>query len=429
MNLRIVRFYICAFVMLLPTMAQADKLDKEDHLELFNQILDIVKEEHFDPKSEDEMFKAAINGMLSKLDPHSAWLDPKTYENMQISTHGKFGGLGIEVSMEKGLIKIITPIEDTPAEKAGVLANDLITHLDDKPVLGLTLPEAVNIMRGKPSSRIKLTIKRPGRDKPLNIKITRAIIEIKPVKSDYFDGIGYLRLSTFNELATKNLIQSIYKMQDEHNPRAYILDLRNNPGGLLDQAVSVVDLFLDEGRVVSIRARADSTQNNKNYYARLGDIINGQPLIILLNGSSASASEIVAGALQDQRRAIILGTLSFGKGSVQTVRSLGQNKGALRLTTALYYTPSGRAIQARGLTPDIIVEQKISDKDKKKWGITSESALPNHLGESQKRKTPSISYVPKDRKKDTQLNHAINLLKDVIDALAQKQAKQKSQIF
>ena len=404
-----------------PAPAQAADSQPRDvyrQLDLFGQILETVRKEHVAPKNDEELIRAAINGMLSSLDPHSSWLDPETYKNMQISTRGEFGGLGIEVTMENGLIKVVTPIDGTPADRAGVLASDLITHLDGAPVLGMTLSEAVSIMRGKPRTKIKITIRRGNRKEPLNIVIIRDIIEIKAVSSRSEGQIGYLRLTTFNERATENLSKAIRKLQREtrNGPQGYILDLRNNPGGLLDQAVSVADLFLRRGEIVSIRGRADKGgQSGDRYNARGGDITDDKPIIVLINGGSASASEIVAGALQDQRRAITLGTLSFGKGSVQTVRPLGQGNGALRLTTARYYTPSGRSIQAHGVVPDIVIRQKLDKKDKDRLGITGETDLRGHLDSSDKdKRSGSASFIPKEKGKDTQLNYALDLMRAVV---------------
>ncbi len=412
-----------ALCLLLGPLSAAQAADNRQHdvyrqLDLFGQILETVRKEHVAPKNDEELIHAAINGMLSALDPHSSWLDPETYKNMQVHTRGEFGGLGIEVTMENGLIKIVAPIADTPADRAGVLASDLITHLDDEPVLGMTLSEAVSRMRGAPQTKIKLTIKRQGRKAPLNIVIIRDIIEIKAVISRREGKVGYLRLTTFNERATENLRIAIHKLQREtrNGPQAYVLDLRNNPGGLLDQAVSIADLFLTRGEIVSIRGRADKKgQASDRYNARGGDITQGKPIIILINGGSASASEIVAGALQDQRRAITLGTLSFGKGSVQTVRPLGQGNGALRLTTARYYTPSGRSIQAHGVVPDIVVQQKLDKEEKDRLGITGETDLRGHLdGSDKSQRSGSASYIPKESEKDTQLNYALDLLRAVI---------------
>ncbi len=396
----------------------AQQRDVYRQLDLFGQILETVRKEHVSPKNDEELIRAAINGMLSSLDPHSSWLDAETYKSMQINTRGEFGGLGIEVTMDNGLIKVVSPIADTPADRAGVLAGDLITHLDGEPVLGMTLSDAVSRMRGKPRTKIKIKIRREGRKQPLELVITRAIIEIKAVTSRSEGQIGYLRLTTFNERATENLSKAIRKLKREtkNGPQGYILDLRNNPGGLLDQAVAVADLFLRRGEIVSIRGRADKKgQSGDRYNARGGDLTNDKPIIVLINGGSASASEIVAGALQDQRRAITVGTLSFGKGSVQTVRPLGQGNGALRLTTARYYTPSGRSIQAHGVVPDIVINQKLDAKDKERLGITGETDLRGHLDTGNKNKrSGSASYIPKEVEKDTQLNYAFDLMRAVV---------------
>jgi carboxyl-terminal processing protease len=423
-----IKLLLC-FLLLAPQWASAAPAEPslEERMKLLRDIMEIVKRDHVKEKKDEELFKAAVNGMLNFLDPHSYWLDPEAYKNMQTSMRGKFGGLGIEVTMDKGFVRVVSPIDDTPAARAGVLAGDLITHLNGKPVLGKTLAQAVQVMRGRPNTTILLTIKRKANKKPMEISITRAMIKIKAVTTKNFGKVTYLRLSIFNELATPNLSLAITEAEKNHQPEAYILDLRNNPGGLLDEAVSVSDLFLQKGEIVSIRGRnkPNWAQLHERYRARPGDMINGKPIIVLINGGSASASEIVAGALQDHHRAITLGTLSFGKGSVQTVRPLGNNRGALRLTTARYYTPSGRAIQARGVTPDIVIEQKVDKKDKTKKVITGETDLQGYLENddagANKKRSGSSYYLPKEQKNDTQLNHALNLLNGVIRATKKAQ--------
>jgi carboxyl-terminal processing protease len=311
-------------------------------LDLFGEVLERVRSDYVEKPEDAKLIEAAINGMLTALDPHSSYLNPKHFRDMQVQTRGEFGGLGIEVTMENGVVKVVSPIDDTPASKAGLMSGDLITHLDKEQILGLTLQEAVEKMRGPVNSPITLTIVRKGVDDPFDVKVTRDVIHINPVKYNAEgDDVGYIRVTTFNEQTTANLQKAIDDLKQQLGPKlkGYVIDLRNNPGGLLDQAISVSDAFLDEGAIVLTRGRnLEETQRSN---ARPGDITDGQKLVVLINGGSASASEIVAGALQDHHRATIVGTRSFGKGSVQTIIPLGSN-GALRLTTARYYTPSGR---------------------------------------------------------------------------------------
>ena len=302
-----------------------------------------------------KLIETAINGMLMALDPHSSYLNPKHFRDMQVQTRGEFGGLGIEVTMENGVVKVVSPIEDTPAAKAGLQSGDLITALDKEQIQGLTLQEAVEKMRGPVNSPITLTIVRKGAEDPFDVKVVRDVIHINPVKYNAEDDVGYIRITTFNEQTTANLQKAIEDLKKEIGPKlkGYIIDLRNNPGGLLDQAISVSDAFLDQGAIVLTKGRnLEETQRSN---ARPGDLTDGQKLVVLINGGSASASEIVAGALQDHQRATLVGTRSFGKGSVQTIIPLGSGNGALRLTTARYYTPSGRSIQAKGIEPEVVV--------------------------------------------------------------------------
>ena len=303
--------------------------------------------------SSKELIEAAIEGMLGSLDPHSTFLNSDELNELKVQTKGEFGGLGIEVTLENGFVKVISPIDDTPASRAGIKAGDLITHLDDEPVLGMTLSEAVTIMRGKAGSKIKLTVSR-NENKTLQVEITRAVIELKAVKAKVQNNIGYIRVSSFNQKVDTQIIDAISKFKKKEKIIGYVLDLRNNPGGLLDQAVNVTDIFLNRGEIVSTRGRFD--RDGSRYNAIKSDLTNGLPLVVLINQGSASASEIVAGALQDHKRAIIMGTKSFGKGSVQTILPSGE-KVALKLTTAKYYTPLGRSIQKTGIDPDILVEQ------------------------------------------------------------------------
>jgi carboxyl-terminal processing protease len=338
--------------------------DTYKQLNLFGDVFELVRNDYVDEVKDDTLVEGAINGMLTALDPHSNYLNSKNFNDMKVQTRGEFGGLGIEVSMENGLVKVVSPIDDTPAAHAGLKPGDLITHLDGSPVQGLSLPEAVEKMRGPVNSDINLTVRREGQE-PFDVKLTRAIIKIQSVRS-HLEGknIGYVRITSFNEqtdVGLNNAMKNL-KQQADNKLIGVILDLRNNPGGLLDQAVAVSDAFLEKGEIVSTRGRrADDAQR---YNARPGDIATGLPIAVLINGGSASASEIVAGALQDHHRAVLLGTKSFGKGSVQTIIPLAGH-GAMRLTTARYYTPSGRSIQARGIDPDIVVEAaKIAKEEK-----------------------------------------------------------------
>ncbi len=325
-------------------------------LKLFGDVFERVKRDYVEEVSDGELVEAAIQGMLSSLDPHSGYLDAERYREMQIQTRGEFGGLGIEVTMENGLVKVVAPIDDTPAARAGIRAGDLISHIDGEPVMGLTLGEAVEKMRGPVGTKIRLRIIRKGEEKPIDIELTRAVIRISPVRARAEGNVGYVRITTFNEHTLEELEKAVARLKREIGEElvGFVLDLRNNPGGLLDQAVAVADAFLERGEIVSTRGRRPDSMTRFN--ARPGDIADGLPLVVLINGGSASASEIVAGALQDHRRAIVMGTRSFGKGSVQTIIPI-PGHGALRLTTARYYTPSGRSIQALGIEPDIVVRQ------------------------------------------------------------------------
>jgi carboxyl-terminal processing protease len=340
-------------------------------------------------------------------------MDSKSFRDMQVQTRGEFGGLGIEVTMEDGLIKVVSPIDETPAAKAGILANDIITKLDDEQVQGLTLNQAVEKMRGPVNTKINLTIMRKGQDKPIEVSIMRDIIRVRSVRS-HIEGedVGYIKLTQFNEQTTEGMKKAIADIKAkvaDNKLKGYILDLRNNPGGLLDQAISVSDAYLQKGEIVSTRGR--NAEETQRFNARPGDLTGGKPLIVLVNGGSASASEIVAGALQDHRRATVLGTRSFGKGSVQTIIPLGSGNGALRLTTARYYTPSGRSIQAKGITPDIEVLQDVPDELKTKTDTKGEASLRGHLKASGKEETGSQSYIPPEAKDDKALLMANDLLR------------------
>jgi carboxyl-terminal processing protease len=405
-------------------------------LDLFGEVLERVRSDYVEKPDDAKLIEAAINGMLTALDPHSAYLNPKHFRDMQVQTRGEFGGLGIEVTMENGVVKVVSPIEDTPAARAGLMSGDLITHLNKEQILGLTLQEAVEKMRGPVNSPITLTVVRKGVDDPFDVKVVRDVIHINPVKYDVEGGdIGYIRITTFNEQTTANLQKAIEDLKKQLGPnlKGYVIDLRNNPGGLLDQAISVSDAFLDQGSIVLTRGRnLEETQRSN---ARAGDLADGKQLVVLINGGSASASEIVAGALQDHHRATIVGTRSFGKGSVQTIIPLGSN-GALRLTTARYYTPSGRSIQAKGIEPEAVVEEELPDDLKQKaeaQNTRGEANLRGHLrgddeadnAKADQEESGSSSYVSPDKAKDTQLNYAIDLLHGIksVDSEAKKKAE------
>jgi len=335
---------------------QANSSDTFRQLKLFGDVFERVRAEYVEEVTDEELVEAAINGMLTALDPHSGYLDAKKYRDMQVQTKGEFGGLGIEVTMENGLVKVVSPIDGTPADRAGIRPGDMITHINDEPVLGMTLAEAVERMRGPVDTKIDLTVRRQGVEEPLDLSLARAVITISPVRWRAEGTVGYVRITTFNEQTEDALGEAVDGLKSELGPslKGVVLDLRNNPGGLLEQAVSIADAFLDRGEIVSTRGRrADAIQR---FNARRGDMLDGLPMVVLINGGSASASEIVAGALQDHQRAIVMGTPSFGKGSVQTIMPL-PGHGAIRLTTARYYTPAGTSIQARGITPDIEVVQ------------------------------------------------------------------------
>src|ERR1700732_2282999 len=385
------------------TPSSSNTGDTYTQLNLFGDVFELVRNGYVDDVKDDTLIEGAINGMLTALDPHSNYLNSKNFNDMKVQTRGEFGGLGIEVSMESGLVKVVSPIDDTPAAHAGLKPGDLITHLDGTPVQGLTLPEAVEKMRGPVNSEITLTVRREGQE-PFDVKLTRAIIKIQSVRS-HLEGnnIAYVRVTSFNEQTDVGLNNAMKNLKQQANNKliGVILDLRNNPGGLLDQAVAVSDAFLEKGEIVSTRGRrADDAQR---YNARPGDIATGLPIAVLINGGSASASEIVAGALQDHHRAILLGTKSFGKGSVQTIIPL-PGHGAMRLTTARYYTPSGRSIQAKGIDPDIVVEaakiEKTPEKGEKGDKVATATDLKkDDSGDGPPEQTsvaPSIMGTPAD---------------------------------
>src|SRR5712672_3599428 len=382
-------------------------------LNLFGDVFELVRNDYVDEVKDDTLVEGAINGMLTALDPHSNYLNSKNFNDMKVQTRGEFGGLGIEVSMESGLVKVVSPIDDTPAARAGLKPGDLITHLDGDPVQGMTLPEAVEKMRGPVNSEIKLTIRREGRD-PFDVKLTRATIRIQSVRSHLEgDNIGYIRVTTFNEQTDTGLNNAMKNLKQQAGNKlvGVVLDLRNNPGGLLDQAVAVSDAFLEKGEIVSTRGRR--SEDAQRYNARPGDIASGLPLAVLINGGSASDSEIVAGALQEHHRAILLGTKSFGKGSVQTIIPL-PGHGAMRLTTARYYTPSGRSIQAKGIDPDIIVEAAKIEKTPEKGDkvATASDLKKDDSGDGppeQSSVDPSIMGTPADY----QLARAVDMLRGI----------------
>jgi len=346
---------LALFVLPLPAATESNRSDTYRQLDLFGAIFERVRKDYVEKVTDEKLIEAAIRGMLSRLDPHSSYMDAKSFKEMQVQTRGEFGGLGIEVSMESGLVKVVSPIDETPAARAGVQPGDLITHIDGKPVLGLTLSEAVERMRGRVGTKIVITVRRKG-VKPLQITIVRAVIRIRTVRVRIERNVGYVRVTSFNERAAPGVKAAMARFKKELGSKliGVVLDLRNNPGGLLTQSIDVSNIFLTKGEIVSTRGR--KKESAQRYNARPGDLAEGLPIVVLINGGSASASEIVAGALQDHRRAIILGTRSFGKGSVQTIIPLRQGS-AMRLTTARYYTPSGRSIQAKGIVPDIVVEQ------------------------------------------------------------------------
>ena len=382
-------------------------------LSIFGDVFERVRAQYVTPPKEDQLIENAINGMLTSLDPHSSYMNARDAEDMRTQTRGEFGGLGIEVTMEEDLVKVITPIDDTPASRAGVLAGDLISKIDGQDVRGLKLEEAVEKMRGKVNTPIKLTILRKGADKPIELTIMRDIIAVKAVKSRVENDVGYLRVISFTEKTYDDLSAAIEKIKAEvpaDKLKGYVLDLRLNPGGLLDQAINVSDAFLERGEVVSTRGRNDD--ETRRFNASPGDLSDGKPVIVMVNGGSASASEIVAGALQDLRRATVLGTRSFGKGSVQTIIPMGE-AGALRLTTALYYTPSGKSIQGTGITPDIKVEQPLPPELQGKLEAAGESNLRGHIqGQSETDEgSGSSAYVPPEAKDDLQLQYALELLR------------------
>jgi carboxyl-terminal processing protease len=396
-----------------------------NELRSFTEVFSRIKSDYVEPVEDKKLLEDAVQGMLAGLDPHSAYLDADSFKDMRVETEGQFGGLGIEVTMENGFVKVVSPIEDTPAARAGVKPGDLIIRLDDKAVKGMTLTEAVRFMRGKPGSDITLTIVREGATKPLKITLTRAVIKIQSVKSRMLEsGFGYVRITQFQAGTDKGLAEALKKLETENKGalRGMILDLRNNPGGVLNSAVGVSDAFLDKGLIVYTEGRVADSKMKLS--ATPGDLLNGAPLVVLINGGSASASEIVAGALQDHKRAVIMGTKSFGKGSVQTIIPMS-NGGALKLTTARYYTPSGRSIQASGIVPDIVTEEARITKSEAADRLR-EADLARHLENGDEIAKPKEEPKKEDKKddkkkdetgkpavEDYQLQEALNLLKGI----------------
>jgi carboxyl-terminal processing protease len=404
---------------LFPAARGANDYSSYRQLDLFSAAFEKVRENYVRPVEDRELVNNAIEGMVSGLDPHSSYMDAKTFADMQIQTKGEFGGVGIEVTMEDGLVKVISPIDDTPAAKAGLKTGDFIAAINSMPIQGMALNDAIEKMRGPNGSKLTLTILRPGAKKPFDVTLTRAVIRIDSVKYHREGDVGYIRISAFNERTDSGLEKAVrdLKAQVGGGLKGYVLDLRNDPGGLLDQAIAVSDDFLNSGEVVSTRGR--HAEDTDRYNARPGDITDGKPVVVLINGGTASASEIVAGALQDHKRAQIVGMTSFGKGSVQTIIPLGEGGGALRLTTARYYTPSGHSIQATGIVPDYAVSQG-DDEDAQKLLRLSEANLPGHLsGEAAKKQAQQIVRpAPGKKYADFQLSYALDLLHGTRPAVA-----------
>lgn len=384
--------------------------DTYEMLNLFGEVMERAKTTYVEDVDDKKLIESAINGMLSSLDPHSSYLDAQSFKYMNEQTKGKFGGLGIEVTMEQGVVKVVSPIDDTPAARAGLKPGDYITNIDNENVIGMTLNDAVDKMRGKVGSKVKLTIRRIN-EKPFDVTLKREEVKIQSVKSDIKDDVAYVRITSFSEDTDKMVEKAIKSAQKDlkGNLKGVILDVRNNPGGLLDQAVNVSDLFLDQGEIVSTRSRNE--EDTIRYAAKSGDIVAGMPMVVIINDGSASASEIVAGALQDHKRAVVLGEKSFGKGSVQTVVPLGKY-GAMRLTTARYYTPSGRSIQAKGIEPDVEVHPAKIEEIESSFGLSEaeyRNALKNETATEAKK--PDTKNKDNDWKKDYQLSRAVDLVK------------------
>jgi carboxyl-terminal processing protease len=393
----------------------AASTDTYSQLNLFGDVFERIKSGYVEKPDDAKLVEGAINGMISALDPHSRYMNEKAWRDMQETISSEFGGLGIEVTMEDGLVKVIAPMDDTPAAKAGIMSGDLITGIDDAAVQGLTLEQAVAKMKGPINTKTRLKIMRKGAEQPIEVSIVREVIRVRPVRYRADGGdVGYIKINTFNEQTTEGLKKAIREISSQIPPEklaGYVVDLRNNPGGLLDQAVSVTSAFMARGEVVSTRGR--TPEETQRFTARAGDLIKGKPLVVLINGGSASASEIVAGALHDHKRATLIGTRSFGKGSVQTIIPLGPGKGAMALTTARYFTPSGRSIQAMGIAPDIEVLQDVPDELKARADTKGEASMRGHLSAEGAEQTGSQSYVPPLEKDDKALGAAYNLLRGV----------------
>ncbi|MDP7375991.1 MAG: S41 family peptidase [Alphaproteobacteria bacterium] len=407
----------------LTTKAQSNNEETYRQLTLFGDVFQRVREDYVEEVSDQDLVEAAINGMLTSLDPHSAYLPDDNFQKMQVQTRGKFGGLGIEVTMENGFVKVVSPIDDTPADKAGILPEDLIISVDGESIVGLTLNDAVEKLRGPIGSNVKISVQR-AQDEPFEVNIIRDEIKIRSVRSRLYENIGYIRITTFSEQTSPGLQKAIDDLQAEtaEGLTGLVLDLRNNPGGLLSEAIRVSDAFLEKGEIVSTRGRGEN--DIQHAYARPGDISDGLPLVVLINSGSASASEIVAGALKDHRRAVVMGTRSFGKGSVQTITPM-PGHGAMRLTTALYFTPSGVSIQAKGISPDI--EVALARIEKLEGGLVREEdlrgALDNQEGGAEPTADNTASAEPKDPIEiDYQLARAVDLLRglSVFNALSSK---------
>ncbi|MDG2313176.1 MAG: S41 family peptidase [Alphaproteobacteria bacterium] len=412
MNNFIIKVTILTLFVFYPaTSLAAGNVETFRQLELFGDIFEKVRKFYVEETNDKKLIESAINGMLQSLDPHSSYLNKDSYSDMKVQTRGEFGGLGIEVTMEQGFVRVVSPIDNTPAARAGLETGDFITHLDGKPVLGISLAEAVDKMRGRVGSDIKLTIRRKGKD-PFDVIITRAIIQIQSVRGRTEGKIGYLRITSFNEKTYSGLSREIAKIKKELNDNMHglVLDLRRNPGGLLNQAIKVSDAFLERGEIVSTRGR--NNKGSKRFNAKSGDLINGLPMVVLINGGSASASEIVAGALQDHRRAVIMGTQSFGKGSVQTIMPISGH-GAMRLTTASYFTPSGRSIQKTGVTPDIEVQQVKIETASEKSRLREKDLRNARDGDKLVPKNSNRPIIKAVKTSDYQLNRAIDLLKGI----------------
>ena len=381
-------------------------------LKLFDEVFDTVRADYVDKPNDAKLVASAINGMVSGLDPHSSYLDRQAFRNMQEQTSGKFGGLGMVVTKADASFKVVSSIDDTPAARAGIRGGDVIAQVNGNPTKELTLTQLVETLRGQPGTKVRLELTRKGDAAPIDLTLTRRIIAVHSVHDRIEgDNVGYIKIAQFDDTTTgelKNTIADLSRRIPKDRLKGYILDLRNNPGGLLDQAVSVSDAFLTRGEIVSIRGRRGEYQQ---FVAKRGDLIDGSPLIVLVNGGSASASEIVASALQDQKRATVVGSQSFGKGSVQSIIPLGKEYGALRLTTGRYFTPSGRSLQAQGVTPDIVVLQTVPEAERTLQHPISEAGLRGHLKSSGPEKTGSQTYIPPDPKEDRALQEALGLLR------------------